>query len=95
MGPYDQVVTMCLFGITAKHKGIWSEFTGRRANRIEVCTDLVDNWKRLTKEEKFVCVGAEGSPFDKEVQKKGRHSWTWIKFKTKKGCYAYFPNDCT
>jgi len=85
---------MCLFGITAKHEGIWSEFTGRRANQIETCTNLIHNWKKLTKGENFVCINGEGLEFEKEIKKQGRHSWTWIKFKTKKGCYAYFQDDC-
>lgn len=94
MGPADKIVTMCLYGINAKHGKVLSEFIGRRANRIDVCTNLVANWKKLTKGERFVCINGEGLDFELESMKKGPHSWTWVKFKTTKGCYAYFPDDC-
>ncbi len=94
MGSSSQPVEMCVFGIKAKHDGVWSEFVGRRANELEVCTKLVTNWNRLTTGEQFVCINGEGMDFKKQAHEKGLHSWTWLKLKTKKGCYAYFPDDC-
>lgn len=87
--------TMCIIDITVQSHGERQSYTDRRAHQIQFCLDFTDAWKRLTKNQKFACLNGEGGRWYKPDDKEDRYKlWTWEKFKTKKGCYAYFDVDC-
>jgi hypothetical protein len=95
MGPHEAIYTMCTLEITVHANNEVQTFTDRRAHQIDFCLDFTKEWKRLTKNQKFVCLDGEGGSFYDDDKNVGRQKlWTWDKFKTKKGCYSFFAGDC-
>lgn len=95
MGRADAVDTICTIDITVRSNDEQQTFTDRRAHQIEFCLDFTNAWKRLTKNQNFACLNGEGGGWFKPSENEKRYKlWTWEKFKTKKGCYAYFQDDC-
>jgi len=99
MGPYDVIVTMCDFEIFTESTIISNEYHGRRAKQVIYCNEFKAAWKKLTQDEKHICLDAE--PSIGGIQREGRAlkklimSWTWDKIKTKKGCYSFWDGfDC-
>lgn len=85
---------LCLMDTTVKMKGSIHKYIIRRALPIAFCREYIKNWNKITRNEPIVCFGAEGGNFY-EFDKNGVpvFLWVWNKFRTKKGCYAYF-DDC-
>ena len=97
MGPSDVIVTMCSFDIQVKDKDQRDDYSERRANQVRVCKDIDQNWKRLTLNEPHICLFGENGFLTEEVldgTKRSVTNWTWKSLKTRKGCYAYFGDDC-
>ncbi len=89
MGSSEIIVSLCMFGVHVKSKKLQHLYVDRRARRLEFCQELNTKWKKLTKDQTYLCLngephGLEGS----EV------SWTWNKIKTHKGCASLFGDDC-
>lgn len=70
------------------------EFISRRTMPLDSCRLYQKNWKKLTKNEKYVCIS--GSMSSKGILD-GKVKWTWIfdRYKTKKGCDSYFEGECS
>lgn len=95
MGSQDAIYTMCTIEISVRNNGELQLFTDRRAHQIGFCLDFTKEWKKLTKNQKMVCLDGEGGAYYDEDKQLGRHKlWTWDKFKTKRGCYSFFADEC-
>jgi hypothetical protein len=95
MDAYDKIKTMCMLDISIEIGNETQTFTDRRAHPIDFCLDFTKEWKRLTKNQKYVCLDGEGGAYYDEDKNTGRQKlWTWDKFKTKIGCYSFFDGDC-
>ena len=70
------------------------EYVSRRAISFEICKDLEKKWKKLTKNEKYVCISGPFTRVQKQKNNQESLLWTFDKFKTKKGCASYFYGDC-
>jgi len=87
---YDPTVKMetgYLF-IEAKNKNGLQSYLARDARDIRFCNEFVQDWKRTTRGEKFVCVA--GSFGRVQPAKDGHKETDWVfeKFKTRKGCVS-------
>lgn len=98
MGRQAEIVTLCDLDIKVRGKTTWSDYWGRRAFPVEICKDIETAWKELSQGELYVCFngmpgGAETQIINGKIHRiKG---WIWNRFRTKKGCYSYFENECS
>lgn len=96
MGFWDTVVTMCDLEIHIQQPGSFQVYGDRRAHPNKYCRNFDQNWRRLTEEADIVCLNGDDPSNDRDkshFQGENYRSWTWNKFKTRKGCFAYF-GDC-
>ena len=95
VGGYDsyEKSRMALLFIRGQRNGQNHEFISRRPITSLTCNLFLRDWKRLTKSEDYVCVS--GSHPSKEIES-GQILWSWIfgRYKTRKGCDAYFQDEC-
>lgn len=70
-------------------------YVGRKALSFELCKDLEKKWNKLTKNENHVCISGPFTSIKKQKNNQESFLWTFDKFKTKKGCAAYFYGDCS
>jgi hypothetical protein len=87
-----------IFKFTVSEKEMSSTYYPRRHVPISVCKDLQKRWKQLTRNQPHVCF--LGVYDGKRIATKNgstskRLVWTWNSLKTKKGCEADFPEDCS
>lgn len=94
MDRYDAIHTMCTIEISINLNNDPQVFADRRGHQIDFCLDFTNAWKKLTKNQKVVCISGEGGEFYQDADTKRHKLWTWNKFKTKKGCYSFFAGDC-
>jgi len=96
MGPQDGLYTMCSIELSVHANNEIQTFADRRAHQIDFCLEFTKQFKRLTKNQKFICLDGEGGAYDGTDKNVGRQKlWTWEKFKTKKGCYSFFAGECS
>lgn len=80
--------------ISAIRDGELHEYISRRVFSLATCRLFQRDWKKLLKNEHYVCIS--GSLNQIEKNKSGKTwSWTFDKYKTKKGCDSYFEGDCS
>ena len=95
MGPAGATYVMCTLDIAVHKDGETQTFADRRSHQVDFCLEFTKAWKKLTKDQKVVCLDGEGGSYHDEDKNIGRHKlWTWDKFKTKKGCYSFFAGEC-
>ncbi len=93
----DQVVTMCDLHILAEGKEPWHDYFEPRAWNNNHCSEFMNAWNRLTRNEGFVCLSGDPFLLEKENVEGAERMvklWQWNKFKTKKGCYSYRLGVC-
>jgi len=98
MGSSKIIVTMCDIDIRVRGKTTWSDYWGRRGYRLELCQDIEGAWKKLTRNEKYVCFNGMPSGVEKRIvngKERWIRGWVWNRFRTKKGCYSYFDEECS
>lgn len=87
-----------LFTFTAFESVIPSIYYPRRHIPVSVCKDLKKRWKQLTRNQKHVCFlgvyNGKRTDIKNGVTTK-RFAWGWNSLRTKKGCEADFPEDCS
>ena len=81
---------LVIFGQRGKES---HEFISRRPISLMECRDRQADWRKMIKNEKYVCVS--GSFPGKELVK-GVPGWVWFfgRYKTRKGCESYFADEC-
>lgn len=95
MGPAGGIYTMCSIKISVRAKEDPQLFVDRRGHQIQFCLDFANEWKKLIKGQKIVCLDGEGGSYADEDKHLGRYKlWTWDKLKTKKGCSSFFAGEC-
>jgi hypothetical protein len=91
------VDNFCSLETWAQRNGETHVYVNRRAFPLVRCREYVKVWKKLTKSEKYACFDG-GNLGESETNIQGvlrkTQDWVWERFKTQKGCYAYFPGDC-
>jgi hypothetical protein len=94
-GKYDihEKATMSMMVFSGVRNTELHEFISRRPIPLDSCATYRRNWRKLTNNEKYVCISGE-SP-SKKIEK-SHTKWTWIfrRYKTKKGCDSYFYGEC-
>lgn len=93
-GPSNKTYRMCTVVIEVRHSEELQIYADRRAHRVEFCRDFIRAWKRITKDEKVVCLNGDGGGFETDEHGQKYKLWTWYKFKARNGCYSYFSWDC-
>ncbi|MDR3606844.1 MAG: hypothetical protein P4M08_05620 [Oligoflexia bacterium] len=83
------ILAIDIHGQTEDHS-----YLSRRAIHASNCEYFRQKWKKLTGAQENVCIAGQFTEFDKTESKKREGIWTFDKFKTKKGCYSYFYDDC-
>jgi hypothetical protein len=60
---------------------------------LESCPLYERDWRKLTQDEKYICISGASASIETENHKK---KWVWIfgRYKTKKGCDSYFDGAC-
>jgi hypothetical protein len=94
MGAWNKIYTMCTIEISIHHNGELHSYSDRRGHQVGWCRDFIRSWKWITKGQEFVCLNGDGGGYEKSAGDGKYKSWTWEKFKTKKGCYSYFAGEC-
>ncbi len=94
-GKYDlhEKTLMSMLVVSGTRDGALHEFISRRPIPLRSCQLYQRDWRKFTKNEKYICVsGAEPS---KEIKEK-KTMWIWIfgRYKTRKGCDSYFNGEC-
>ncbi|MDP1614812.1 MAG: hypothetical protein Q8L68_03355 [Methylococcales bacterium] len=77
--------------------GISNEYSMRRPWAVDEEEEIFHRWQKLMKNEKYVCLaGSIGRAEEKITNNKRSITYFWIfeRIKTKKGCDAYFQNQC-
>lgn len=71
-------------------------YGGRRALDLEICLDYIQEFKKLTRNQEWVCFNGESGQETYNVPfKKPERFWLWRRIKTQKGCMSYFSKDCS
>jgi len=97
MGRSDVIVTMCDFLVRVRGKATWNEYWDRRGRPVVFCDDFMSAWRKLTHDERFVCLNGEAAGVETRNEKGVKRQirgWVWNKFKTHKGCYSFFDDAC-
>ncbi len=95
--PYDKVVRSDPH-ISVKMMPMTTlEYEPRRNFSVDYAKEKVSTWKRLIKNEKYVCIGGAFAGAHKKI-KNGteitEQGWIFENLKTKKGCDSYFSGWC-
>ncbi len=85
---------MTMLVLSGTRNGAFNEFISRRPMKLNACHLYLRDWMRFTKNEKHVCIS--GDFIYSEINKTGPKKMVWIfdRYKTKKGCDAYFRGTC-
>ncbi len=85
---------MTMLVISGTRNNELNEFISRRPLKLKTCHLYLRDWVKFTKNEKHVCIS--GSFINLEINKIGQKKKVWIfdRYKTKKGCDAYFRGTC-
>jgi len=73
------------------------EYEPRRNFSIDYAKEKVAAWKRLMKNQQYVCIGGAFAGTHKKLkngQEITEHGWIFENLKTKKGCDSYFSGWC-
>jgi len=83
--------------ITARSDEVKHEYYMRRPTDISNAKEIFDYWRKLAKNEKYVCLAGEFSR-EREIiddnKRLKKYYWVFEKIKTKKGCDSYFAGCC-
>jgi hypothetical protein len=90
----DEKEWLTVMVISGVRDSILNEYITRRAIPLKDCQSFQQDWKRLTANEKHVCVSGS---FNKRqnTKRKWVSNWTFDRFKTRKGCESYFEGGCS
>ncbi len=89
-GALNEIATLCLFSFdVTDSSGIKHSYLIRRAKDVKTCQMFFHKWKKIRKNEKYVCISGSSANYEDGVK-----YWFWGKIKTKKKCMAYFENEC-
>ena len=95
MGKSDKLVELCSIQFKVKMDHENHLYTGRRTLKTQNCRQHLLNWKKITKNQEFVCFnGYDGSIDEVREKMKVTKTWTWDRIKTKNGCDSYFNGQC-
>ncbi|OGT35609.1 MAG: hypothetical protein A3F11_00275 [Gammaproteobacteria bacterium RIFCSPHIGHO2_12_FULL_37_14] len=95
--PYDKVIRSDPHISIKTSPMVMHEYEPRRNFSIDYAKEKVAAWKRLMKNQQYVCVGgAFAGTRTKIVNGKEitEHGWIFENLKTKKGCDSYFSGWC-
>jgi hypothetical protein len=96
--PYDKVVRSDPHISIKAADMVMHDYEPRRNFSIDYAKEKVTTWKRLIKNEKYVCIGGAFAGTHKKIMD-GRevteHGWIFENLKTKKGCDSYFSGWCS
>jgi hypothetical protein len=89
--PIQQVTLLCdgdWFEIVARDHGIRHKYLPPHIIGNKECVGYYQkNWRRLTRNQSYVCLSG---PYTSFWKKEKKTLWAFEKFKTKKGCFCYF-----
>lgn len=91
LSPYGgtDIIGLCDFGIRVRLKNESHFYYDRRARPVEYCFEMAKEWKRLTKNQPYLCLNGERGSVEKKET-----GWIWNKTKTKIGCISLFVGGC-
>src|SRR3990167_4068438 len=73
------------------------DYVVRRGFSLDYAKEKVTAWKRLMKNQKYVCIGGAFAGTYKKIENGKEiteHGWIFENLKTKKGCDSYFSGWC-
>jgi hypothetical protein len=81
--------------ISGEKEGQLHEYISGRPIPLSTCRAYSDDWRRLLRGEKYLCVS--GSFIDRDKNESLRETTHWIfdRFKTRQGCKSYFLGGCS
>jgi hypothetical protein len=96
MGPYEnskERSALMKFKIHSNEKT--AEYLNRRGIEMSECVSFRKTWQMKTQNQKYFCISGTFGFIDKTKEKLETEIWTFLKYKTKKGCESYFQGDCS
>jgi hypothetical protein len=83
--------------IALQGPGVFHEYTMRALMPSDVYARTLSTWRKLIKNEKYVCIGGQFGEKKDRIGSNGKrqelYTWTFDMIKTHKGCDSYF-GDC-
>lgn len=86
---------LTLLVVSGTRQGEYHEYLSRRAIPLDDCKEYIQDWQRLARDEKYICVSGPYHRREKTETGQWISHWTFDKFKTKKGCEPYFFGGCS
>lgn len=85
---------MTMLVLSATKNDELNEFISRRPMKLKTCYLYLRDWVSFTKNEKHICISGDFT--NSEINKTGQKKRVWIfdRYKTKRGCDAYFRGTC-
>lgn len=83
--------------ITIKASSLVHDYEPQGSYSLDYAKEKVTTWKRLMKNQKYVCIGGAFAGTYKKIengQEIIEHGWIFENLKTKKGCDSYFSGWC-
>ena len=96
--PYDKVVRSNPHITIKIASTLVHDYEPRRNFSIDYAKEKVSAWKRLIKNQKYVCIGGAFAGTHKKIvdgREITEHGWIFENLKTKKGCDSYFSGWCS
>jgi hypothetical protein len=84
-----------LLVISSEKNNARHEYYTRRTIDYDVCQEFVRDWKKITKNEKYVCLSGPYIEQEKDTNGMSTSYWIFDKFQTKTGCIPYFKGGCS
>lgn len=81
----------------SSNNGILHEYSMRRPWAVDGVQKIFNQWQELMKNEEYVCLAGAAGHYEKKTNENKvyiTYFWTFERIKTKKGCDAYFENQC-
>ena len=85
---------LAILAVTASRRNEEHEYVSRRAIRLSNCNWFKNEWKRIAKHEKYLCLSGPLVGGPELVGGKKSTTWVFDKFKTRKGCVSFFVDQC-
>lgn len=95
--PYDKVVRSDPHITIKAAPTVTHEYEPRRNFSIDYAKEKVAVWKRLMKNQQYVCIGGAFAGTHKKSENEKsilEHGWMFENLKTKAGCDSYFSGWC-
>lgn len=85
---------LAILAFDIRSQSMDQEYVSRRAMPLKYCRELQQAWRSKTNGEEYACFSGQFISLERNALSHSELGWIFVSFKTKKGCSAYFSDDC-